>query len=314
MTRQEIDPTFSFTRNLKKSSLAPRTLFSSLMSVVATLCAIAALVPLIAVLSYVLIQGVNNLSLDLFFKLPPPPLVKGGGFGNALIGTLVTVGIATGISIPFGVLAAIFLAEFAPDTKLPEAEWIGFFTNVLSGVPSIVIGVFAFAVVVLTTGTFSAVAAGIALSVLMLPTIVRTTAEALEAVPGEYRQAALGLGATRVQTTLLVVLPTAVPAILTGVMLAIARAAGETAPVIFTALFSQFFNKGLSLNPPQANLWQFLTEGIWEPTATMSMLVFNFATVPYKNQQELAWAGSLVLVALVLVANIVARILTMRRR
>jgi phosphate transport system permease protein len=310
MTSPDIAVTSYPVRNLKKSPSSPRTLFSSFMSVVATLCAVAALVPLVAVLSYVLIQGFSNLSFDLFVKLPPPPLVKGGGFGNAFLGTLVTVGIAAAISIPFGVLAAIFLAEFAPDTKLPEAEWIDFFTNVLSGVPSIVIGVFAFSVVVLATGSFSAVAAGIALSVLMLPTIVRTTAEALESVPRDYRQAALGLGATRVQTTLLIVLPSAIPAILTGVMLAVARAAGETAPVLFTALFSQFWNKGLSLNPLQISPKQFLTQGIWDPTATMSMVVFNFATAPYKNQQALAWAGSLVLVALVLVTNILARFLT----
>ncbi len=170
-------------------------------------------------------------------------------------------------------LAAIYLAEFARDTKL--AYWVNFFTNVLSGVPSIVIGTFAYALVVLSTGTFSAVAAGVALAVLMLPTIVRTAAEALEAVPRDYRQAAIGLGATRIQTTLQVVLPAAIPPIITGVMLAIARAAGETAPVLFTALFNQFWNRSL-----------------WEPTATMSMLVYNFATVPYKNQQDLAWAGS----------------------
>jgi phosphate transport system permease protein len=156
--------------------------------------------------------------------------------------------------------------------------------------------VFVYALVVLTTGTYSAVAGGIALSVLMLPTIVRTATEALESVPRDYRQAAIGLGSTRFQTTAQIVLPAAIPAILTGVMLAIARAAGETAPVLFTALFSQFWNRTL-----------------WEPTATMSMLVYNFATVPYKNQQELAWAASPVLVFLVLITSILARWITKRR-
>lgn len=287
-------------RTLNKKPTSPRTLFSSIMSGVAVLCAVLALIPLFAVLSYVLVQGFSYLSLDLFSKLPPPPLVKGGGFGNAFIGTLITVGLASLISIPFGVMAAIYLAEFARDTKL--AYWINFFTNVLSGVPSIVIGVFAYALVVIRTGTFSAVAGGVALAVLMLPTIVRTATEALEAVPRDFRQAAIGLGATRIQTTLGIVLPAAVPAILTGVMLAIARAAGETAPILFTALFNQFWNRPI---------WQ---GGLWEPTATMSMLVYNFSVVPYKNQQQLAWAGALVLVALVLVTSIAARFLTRRRR
>ncbi|MGA7935059.1 MAG: phosphate ABC transporter permease PstA, partial [Kovacikia sp.] len=272
-----------------------RTLFSLIMSGVAGLCAVLALIPLFAVLIYVLFKGVSTLSPALFVELPPPPLVGGGGFGNAFVGTLLTVGIASALSIPFGVMAAIFLAEFARDTRL--AYWVNFFTNVLSGVPSIVIGTFAYAVVVLTTGTFSAVAAGVALAVLMLPTIVRTAAGALEAIPRDYRQAAIGLGATRIQTTLQVVLPAAIPAIITGVMLAIARAAGETAPVLFTALFNQYWNRTL-----------------WEPTATLSMLVYNFATVPYQNQQNLAWAASLVLMALVLITSISARTITQRRK
>ncbi len=274
--------------------MSPRTLFSSIMTAIALVCAVLALLPLFAVLIYVLVQGVARLGPDLFTQLPPPPLVKGGGFGNAFFGTLLTVGIASAISIPFGVLAAIFLSEFARDTKLAEA--IDFLTNVLSGVPSIVIGVFAYSIVVLRTGTFSAVAGGVALSVLMLPTIVRTAAESIEAVPRDYRQAAIGLGATRLQTTLRVVLPAAIPAIVTGVMLAIARAAGETAPLIFTSLFNQYWSRG-----------------VWEPTASLAVLVFNFAIVPYKNQQQLAWSGALVLVFLVLITSILARWATRRR-
>jgi len=293
MISQEFASPFA-SRSLKRSPTAPRTLFSSTMSVVAVLCAVLALIPLIAVLSYVLIQGVPALSPRLFFELPPPPLVKGGGFGNAFLGTLLTVGIAAAISIPFGIMAAIFLAEFIRDTPLADA--IDFFTNVLSGVPSIVVGVFAYGIVVVTTGTFSAVAGGVALGVLMLPTIVRTASEALEAVPRDFRQAAIGLGATPVQATVRVVLPSAIPAILTGVILAVARAAGETAPVLFTALFNQYWNRT-----------------IWEPTATLSMLAFNFAIVPYKNQQQLAWAAALVLVLLVLITNITARWLTRRK-
>ena len=264
------------------------------MTVVTFVCAALALIPLVAVLSYVLINGASSLRLDVFTQLPPAPGLTGGGFGNALVGTLLTVGIASVLSIPFGVMAAIFLAEFYRNTKL--AETINFLTNVLSGVPSIVIGAFAYALVVLSTGTFSAVAGGFALAVLMLPTIVRTATEALESVPGDFRQAAIGLGATRFQTTLKIVLPAALPAIITGVILAIARAAGETAPILFTASTSRYWVRSL-----------------WEPTATMSRLVFDFATAPYKRQQELAWAGSLVLVTLVLATSILSRWVVRKR-
>lgn len=287
-------PTSSAARGLKRSPTSPRTLFSSGMTVVAFLCAALALIPLAAVMIYVLANGFSRLSLDVFTQLPPAPGLTGGGFGNAFVGTLLTVGIASLMAIPFGIVGAIYLSEFGRDTKL--AETVNFLTNVLSGVPSIVIGAFAYAVIVLRTGTFSAVAGGFALAVLMLPTIVRTAAEALEAVPNEYRQAATGLGSTRMQTTLQIVLPAAIPAIVTGIMLAVARAAGETAPVLFTASFNRFWNTSL-----------------WQPTATMSRLVFDFATSPFKAQQELAWAGSLVLVALVLITSILSRMVIKRR-
>jgi phosphate transport system permease protein len=281
-------------RSLMRSPTSPRTLFSTAMTALVFLAAAIALLPLVAVLSYVILNGADRLNLDLFTQLPPPPLVEGGGFGNAIIGTLLTVGIGAAISIPAGILGAIFLSEFARDTTL--ASWIDFFNNVLSGVPSIVVGVFAYGIVVLTTGTFSAVAGGVALAVLMLPIIVRTAAESLESVPNEIRQAAVGLGATEFQTVTRVVLPAAIPAILTGVMLSVARAAGETAPLIFTALFSQYW-----------------VQGIMQPTPTLSVLIFNYAIAPYKNQQELAWAGSLVLVTLVLVTSILARWVTRPR-
>lgn len=271
-----------------KRRMSPRTLFSRGMTAVAFACAAIALLPLIAVLSYIVIKGAARVNLELFTELPPPPLVEGGGFGNAILGTLITVGIGAAISVPLGVLAAIYLSEFARDSRL--AAWVDFFNNVLSGVPSIVVGVFAYGVIVLATGSFSAVAGGVALAVLMLPIIVRTAAESLESVPPDVRQASVGLGATDFQTVTRVILPAAIPAIVTGVMLAVARAAGETAPLLFTALSSQYWLRGL-----------------WSPTPTLSVLVFNYATAPYDNQQELAWAGSLVLVALVLVTSILAR-------
>jgi phosphate transport system permease protein len=264
------------------------------MTSLTMLAAILALLPLLAVFVYVLFQGFSQLNLDVFRELPPPPGVKGGGFGNAIIGTLAMVSLGACFSIPVGVMAAVYLSEFAGNGS--TATTIRFATNVLSGVPSIVVGVFAFAVVVLQTGTFSAVAGGFALSILMLPIITRTTEEALKLVPEQVRQAAIGLGATNFQTVFWVVLPAAVPAIVTGVMLGIARAAGETAPLIFTALFSQFWNRGLM-----------------EPTASLSVLIYNFAIVPFKNQQALAWAGSLVLILMVLVTSIVSRLATRRR-
>jgi phosphate transport system permease protein len=281
-------------RSLDRNPWAKRTLFSAAMSLLAILCALIALVPLISVLFMVVSKGIGRFNLDLFTQIQPAALSPGGGLKNALQGTLYTVGVATLLAVPIGVLAAIFLAEFVRDTKL--ARWIGFATNVLSGVPSIVAGTFIYSMLVLTTKQYSAFAGGVALAVLMLPVIVRTATEALELVPQDLRQAAVGLGASRFQTVSRVVLPAALPGILTGAMLGIARAAGETAPVIFTALGSQY-----------------MSNSIFEPAATLSLRVYNFATSPYKNLQELAWAGALLLVLMVLVANILSRALVRRR-
>ncbi len=282
------------TRTLRRNPWAPRTLFSTSMSVVATLCALLAVVPLVSVLYMVIVKGFSRFNLDLFTQIQPAALSEGGGLLNALQGTGYTVGVATLLAVPIGVLAAIFLAEFARDTRL--ARWIGFATNVLSGVPSIVAGTFVFSLIVLNTKQFSAFAGGVALAVLMLPVIVRTATESLELVPDRLRQASVGLGASRFQTVALVVLPSALPGILTGVMLGIARAAGETAPVLFTALGSQY-----------------LARSIWEPAATLSLRVYNFATSPYQNLQDLAWAGALLLVLIVLIANIFARAIISRK-
>jgi phosphate transport system permease protein len=270
-----------------------RSLFAIAMTGLTFLAAAIALLPLIAVLGYVLINGSSKINLHIFSQ------ITDGGFGNAILGTIYTVGIAAAIAIPVGVLTAIYLAEFAQDTT--AANMIGFLVNVLSGVPSIVVGVFVYAIAVAKTGFslkigFSAIAGGIALAILMLPIIVRTAIEALESVPHDLRQAALGLGANNFQTITKIVLPAAMPAITTGVILAIARASGETAPIIFTALFSQYW-----------------VHSLLKPTATLSVLIFNYAIVPFKEQQQLAWAGALVIVLLILVANITTRLLIRRR-
>ena len=282
--------------NLKRSPTSRRNVFGTVMNALVFACVGLALLPLLAVLFYVTVQGVSRLNTSAFTELPPPPLVPGGGFGNAILGTLIMVGIGALISIPFGIMAAIYLTEFSSG-KI--AQWTRFATNVLSGVPSIIVGVFAYGVIVLTTRTYSAWAGGFALAILMLPIIVRTTDEALQLVPNELRQAAVGLGATDFQSVSKVILPAALPAIITGITLAIARAAGETAPLLFTALFTQF--------------WTRWNNRLMEPTASLAVLVYNFATVPFKNQQQLAWAASFILVFLVLITSMIARLATSRR-
>jgi phosphate transport system permease protein len=285
-------------RSLTRSPLSSRTLFNTVMTVLAFICGILALVPLLAVLYYVIIRGFSSLNLNVFTELPPTPFAKNGGFGNAVLGTLLMVSIGAIISIPFGVLAAIYLTEFSSQKV---ARWIRFATNVLSGVPSIIAGVFAYGIVVLSLvklnlGSYSALGGGFALAILMLPIIVRTTDEALQLVPQDLRQASVGIGATNFQTVTQVVLPAALPAIVTGSTLAIARAAGETAPLIFTALFSSFW-----------------PDSILKPTASLAVLVYNFATSPYQSWQSLAWAASLILLLMVLTTSIIARWVTRKK-
>lgn len=297
MTSYAGSPTDSLDlKGLRKDSSRSRDIFNMVMTGVSVLCMVITLIPLFLVLAFVTIQGIGTISPTLFTQLPPPPGLEGGGLANAILGTLIVVALATAISVPFGVMAAVYLSEFSRDGQL--AQWVRFFTNVLSGVPSIISGVFVYALLVRTGLTgYSAIAGGVALAVLMLPTIIRTTDEALNIVPREIRWAAVGVGSSRYQTVLQIVIPAAIPSILTGVTLAIARAAGETAPLIFTALFSQFW-----------------PSGVFAPIATLSVLVYNFAIVPFKPQQELAWAGSLILVLLVLITSVTARIVTSEKK
>lgn len=274
--------------------LEGRALRSILLSSLVWVSAIVASVPLFSVLYMLITRGGARLNLEVFTELPPAGFEMGGGFGNALVGTFFMVGIAAAIAIPIGIMAAIFLAELGPGSKL--ANVARFAAKTLTGLPSILAGVFAYAAVVLTTGTYSAPAGGVALAVLMLPIVVLTAEESMKMVPKIMKDAAYGMGCTRSQVIWKVVLPTGMPAILTGVMLAIARAAGETAPLLFTALFS--------------NYWLF-HEGelaVMNPTASLAVLIYNFSGMPFDNQLELAWAASLVLVMIVLVVNVVSRI------
>jgi phosphate transport system permease protein len=283
-------------QSLKINKASRRSLFNAIMTGLAGLCILTAIVPLVLVLFYVTVNGFNRLDLALFTQLPPAPGLQGGGIANAIVGTLIVVAIATTIAVPIGVMCAIWLAEFGGDDTSID-EWVRFGVNILAGVPSIISGVFIYGLMVKPAlPGYSALAGGVALAVLMLPTIIRTTDEALKIVPQDIRWAALGVGASKYQMVLKVVLPAAVPAILTGVTLAVARAAGETAPLIFTALFSPFWPNGIT-----------------NPIASLAVLVYNFATLPFKPQQELAWAASLILVLLVLVASIIARLVTRKR-
>ncbi len=284
---------------LRRSPFERRALRSLLLTTGAWGAALVAAVPLVSVLYMLIVRGGARLSGELFVELPPAGFEMGGGFGNALVGTVVVVGIAGLISIPIGVLAAVFLAELAPDGRL--AQVTRFATKTLTGMPSILAGVFAYAVVVLLTGTYSAPAGGIALAVLMLPTVVLTAEEAIKAVPKVTRDAAYGMGCTRSQVVWKVLLPTGMPGILTGVMLAVARAAGETAPLLFTALFSSYW------------LFEGGQPKLMQPTATLAVLIYNFSGMPFENQIELAWAASLVLVVMVLIINVTSRLIAQRR-
>ncbi|NJO42401.1 MAG: phosphate ABC transporter permease PstA [Cyanobacteria bacterium CRU_2_1] len=257
-------------------------------------CVAIAILPLASIIFMVIANGLGRFSPAVFTELPPPPLVEGGGFRNAIVGTLLTCLIGALISVPFGVLTAVYNVEFGRGNKL--SQFVHFCTNVLSGVPSIIAGLFAYGVVVLTLGTFSAIAGGVALAVLMAPIVIRTAEEGLKSIPRDVRQAAVGIGATNFQSVFSIILPAALPFIATGVTLALARAAGETAPLLFTALFNQYDAKGLR-----------------EPIATLSVLIYNYAISPYKNQQELAWVAALIVVLLILAVSILARALTSRK-
>ena len=280
--------------NLRRSLRSWHTLFSGGMTVLALTMSALALVPLVSVLFMVVIRGIATLRPSVFWELPPAAGMPGGGLGNALLGTVLMVVIASVIAVPLGVLAAVFVGEFASESR--TATVAKFAAKVLTGMPSILAGVFAYIVVVLVTGNFSAWAGGFALSILMLPIVMLTAADAIRGVPQKMREASMAMGTTRTQMVWKVVLPTALPGILTGVMLAVARAAGETAPLLFTALFFDYW--------PHAPFM--------EPTASLAVLIYNFAGVPYPNQIGMAWLAALVLVVLVLAANILAQVVSDR--
>jgi phosphate transport system permease protein len=279
--------------NLDRQPMERRALMSIILSTITVSAAVAACIPLFSVLIMLLFRGGKRLSLELFYALPPTAFETGGGFGNAIVGTLFMVGLAAAISVPFGVLAAIYLAELGPYNKI--AEVARFCAKTMTGLPSILAGVFAYAAVVLIMGHYSAWAGGIALSLLMIPVVMLTAEEAIKMVPRPMKEAAYGMGCTPSQSMYKVMLPVAMPGIITGVVLAVARAAGETAPLLFSALFSDYWLR--------AN----------EPTASLAVLIYNYSGMPFENQIDLAWAASLVLVLMVFILNIISRAIGQRK-
>ncbi|HET9954974.1 MAG TPA: phosphate ABC transporter permease PstA [Polyangiaceae bacterium] len=267
-----------------------RKLLDRLVRGACVLATMLALVPLGSVLYYVFIRGIGGLSWEFFTELPKPVGETGGGMANAIVGTLKLVGLAGLFGIPPGVLAGIYLAEF-PRARLAHA--VRFCADVLSGIPSITVGLFVYALVVMTTKRFSAFAGGLALAVLMLPTVTRTTEELLKLVPEALREAALGLGVPKWRATLRVMLRTALPGILVGVMLAVARVAGETAPLLFTSFNNRYWADSLN-----------------QPTASLPVNIFTYAVSPYEDWHRQAWAAALVLLVIVLVLDVASRLLT----
>jgi phosphate transport system permease protein len=253
----------------------------------------AAVIPLVAVLLWVFLQGLPALNVAFFTRLPGPPDDANQGVANAIVGTLELLGIAALISVPVGLGAGIYIAEFGGSRTNTVLR---FATDVLSGVPSITIGVFVYALLVLPMQQFSALAGGVALALVMLPLIIRTTEEMLRLVPGSIREAALALGAPTWRTILRYALPAALPGIVTGGLLALARAAGETAPLLFTALGNNQRNRGLT-----------------EPIDALTLKVYFYAGQAYDVWRQIAWAGAVVLTLLVLVTSVLARLATRSR-
>jgi phosphate transport system permease protein len=272
------------------NSIRLRMLKSQALVALCALSVIVALIPLGLILFFVIGQGISSVNWDFFTKMPKPVGETGGGMANAIVGTLITTGLGALFAIPVGVIAGVYAAEYAGSRV---ASAVRFAADTLNGVPSIVIGVFVYGLVVLPMRQFSALAGGVALGVMMIPIIARTTEELVKLVPVSLREGALALGATRARAVFTVVLPAALPGIITGIVLALARIAGETAPLLFTSLNNRLWNTSL-----------------FQPTSTLTVQVFTYANSPYDDWHRQAWAGCLVLVAIVLTCSILARFAT----
>jgi phosphate transport system permease protein len=263
------------------------------MQGMAAICAVLAIVPLLLVFAYLVRAGASSINWDFFTKLPKPVGEPGGGMVNAIVGSGELLLLASLVGVPVGVSGGIYLAEFG-STRLNW--WIRFVADVLNGVPSIIWGMVVYALMVVPMKGFSAWAGGVVLGMMMIPLILRTTEEVLLLVPTSYREAALALGIARWRTILQIVVRTALKGIITGILLALARVAGETAPLLFTAFGNRFWNNSLD-----------------EPIAALPLQIFNYAISPYEDWHRQAWAGALVLVLLIGMINVVVRVLTRDR-
>lgn len=272
---------------LERAGYIRRRFFSRMMLGLCSAAAGLSILLLALILGYTLAHGIAYLNLDFLTQSARPVGELGGGMRDEIIGTFILVSLGTVIAIPIALMAGIFLAEFASPWT---ASAVRFAADVLSGAPSIVVGVFAYAIMVRPMHSYSALSAGVALAIIMVPVVARTAEEALRLVPGAMSEAALALGITRWRAVIGVIIPAALTGIITGIMLAVARIAGETAPLIFTALGSQFGFQGLL-----------------KPIGALPLQIFRYATSPYREQNQQAWAGAFVLVVLVLVINILVR-------
>ena len=272
-----------------------RRLVDKMVSVWSVISALLGIGILIWILSGVVARGAGALNLSFFTQLPTPPGVGGGGMANAILGTLVMTVAATLLSVPVGLLSGIYLAEFGQESRV--ADQSRFSSNVLMGIPSIIVGVFAYALVVIPLGHFSGYAGVVALAILMIPVITRTTEDMLRLVPNTLRESALALGAPRWKVTLAVVFRAAKAGLITGILLAVARVSGETAPLLFTALNSPYWFNSLS-----------------GPTANLTVTIYNYAVSPYDDWQRTAWGASLLITVSVLAFTLLARWVARERK
>ncbi len=280
------------TRGMRLNSTR-RTLVNYIVTGLSILATIVVLIPLLAILAYLIYKGASSLNLAFFTHIPAPVGEEGGGMANSIVGSGIILTLASLMGIPIGIAAGVYVAEFGQGTVLANA--IRFTADVLNGVPSIVMGISVYSLIVMPQKHFSAFAGGVALAIMMVPTITRTTEEMLATVPHAIREAALGLGVPKWRTVLSVSLRTASPGIITGCMLAFARVAGETAPLLFTALGNQYWS--IRLN---------------EPIAALPLQIFVYANSPYDEWHRLAWAGALVLIVLIMVSVTLVRIFANR--
>ncbi len=270
-----------------RNTRARRTI-NNLIKLISLVSAVAGIAVLFWILADVFVKGAGAINWQFFTEPPPPPGAGTGGLGNAIIGTLLMIIFATLTSVPAGVFAGVYLVEVNPHSKL--SEWIRFLTNTMMGIPSIVTGLFVYAVLVKPMGTFSGYAGGVALALIMFPVITRTTEDVLKLVPDSVRESALALGAKRWKATFSVVFRTASSGLITGSLLAVARVSGETAPLLFTALNSPYWPESLA-----------------QPTANLTVTIFNFAMSPYPEWQKLAWGASLLITTGVLLVILLVR-------